>query len=70
MVNPAGIILVVLGVSFVVWPYRFARFEERIDAIGSKRSWSDVEPAGWKVKLTRILGIVFTIIGLGITFSG
>lgn len=46
------------------WPYRLARFGERLDAIGSKRSWSEVEPAGWKVLVTRIAGVGIILIGV------
>ena len=47
-----------------VWPDRLARLEEQIDAIGSRRSWSEVEPAGWKVALTRIVSVAVSVFGL------
>lgn len=58
-----AVILVVFGLPNAMWPYEVARFQERIHAIGSKRSWSKVEPADWKVTLTRIFGIVMVIGG-------
>lgn len=51
-----ALILLVFGLPAAVWPYRIARFGEQIDAIGSKREKSEVEPAGWNVMLTRIVG--------------
>ncbi|WP_247729358.1 hypothetical protein [Halovivax limisalsi] len=57
MVLGLGILLLVIGVPTAVWPYEIARFEEQLDSIGSKRSWSDVEPADWKVALNKYLGI-------------
>lgn len=69
--NPGmAVFLLVFGLPAAIWPYGVARFEERIDAIGSKRSWSEVEPADWKVGLTRIMGIVMAIGGtLGLLIS-
>jgi len=46
-----------------------ARFEERLDAIGSKRSWGAVEPAEWKVVLTRVAGGALVLFGLLLFFS-
>jgi uncharacterized membrane protein len=40
-----------------------ARFSEQLDAIGSTRRWSEVEPADWKVMLTKISGVVLLLIG-------
>ena len=61
----------VLGFLFTVWgvlmtwkPYRLAKLEEQIDAIGSKRRSTKVEPADWKVTLTRRLGPVLSFLGL------
>lgn len=56
-------VCLVFGIPGAVWPYKFARFEEQLDAIGSKRSWSEVEPAEWKVLLTRVMGIVMALVG-------
>ncbi|MCY4731859.1 hypothetical protein KY092_14965 [Natronomonas gomsonensis] len=56
--EPIALLFVLFGLPSAVWPYRMARFEEQLDAIGSKRRWSEVEPADWKVMLTRYGGIV------------
>ncbi|MFH5799464.1 hypothetical protein [Haladaptatus sp. CMAA 1911] len=37
-----------------------------MDAIGSKRRSSEVEPAEWKVLWTRVMGVIFTVIGAGL----
>lgn len=62
--EPIALLFVLFGLPSAVWPYRMARFEEQLDAIGSKRRWSEVEPADWKVMLTRYVGIV--MVGAGI----
>ena len=49
-----------------MWPHRVARFEEQLDAIGSKRSWDEVKPAGGKVTLTRGAGIVLALFGVAV----
>jgi len=59
-----GFLVLAWGVAMAVWPYRVARFEEQIDSIGSKRRWSEVEPAGWKVLLTRVIGVGVALFGL------
>lgn len=63
MEAPLAFLLLVFGAPGAIWPYKLARFEEQLDAIGSKRSWSEVEPADWKVLLTRIIGSGMAIIG-------
>ena len=61
----------ILGLLFTVWgilmtwkPYRLAKLEEQIDAIGSKRRSTKVEPTDWNVTLTRRLGPVLGFFGL------
>ncbi|WEL18136.1 putative membrane protein [Halorhabdus sp. SVX81] len=61
--------MITIGLVSAVWPYEVARFEEQIDAIGSKRSWSDIEPADWKVSLLRISGIAVSLFGVLILFD-
>lgn len=59
--------LLAFGLPGAVWPYKVARFEEQLDSIGSKRAWHEVEPADWKVTVTRIIGlamVTFGIVGL------
>jgi hypothetical protein len=58
-----ALFLLGFGIPHAVWPYRLARFEEQLDSIGSKRSWSEVEPADWKVTLTRVIGVGMTFLG-------
>ena len=58
-----AVVFLALGVPSAVWPYRLARFEERLDAIGSKRRWDDVEPADWKVAITRVGGALMAVGG-------
>ena len=59
-----ALILVAFGLPGAIWPHKVARFEEQMDSIGSKRSWSEVEPAGWKVVLTRAIGVGMVLAGL------
>ncbi|WP_224269669.1 hypothetical protein [Haloprofundus salinisoli] len=59
-----GVLLLSFGLPSAVWPSRVAKFEERLDSIGSKRSWSEIEPADWKVSLTRVAGIVMVLVGI------
>lgn len=64
MVSPVAVVLLVVGIPMAIWPTEISRVEEQLDAIGSKRSWSEVEPADWKVLLTRALGILFALVGV------
>ncbi|MFC7073771.1 hypothetical protein ACFQJ7_07810 [Halovenus rubra] len=66
-------VLLVFGLPAAVWPYKIARFNERLDGIGSRRSWSEIEPADWRIALTRVIGIGMTgigAIGIFIMISG
>ena len=65
-----ALFLLAVGIPNAVWPYKFARFEERMDSIGSKRSWFEVEPADWKVALTRVVGVGIAIFGLAGLVAG
>jgi len=63
--------LLALSVFFAGWglllaarPYRVARLGERVDAIGSRRSWNSVEPTDWNVRLTRAVGVGLALFGL------
>jgi hypothetical protein len=64
MVPFLAVLLVVFGVPSVVWPYELARVSEQLDSVGSTRQWEDVEPAGWKVTLTRVSGAAMVAVGL------
>ncbi|EFW93720.1 hypothetical protein ZOD2009_01215 [Haladaptatus paucihalophilus DX253] len=66
MGNPLGLFIALLGIAQAAKPYGFARFQEQMDAIGSKRRSSEVEPAEWKVLWTRVMGVILTVIGLGL----
>jgi hypothetical protein len=59
-----ALIMSIFGLPGAIWPYKIARFEEQLDGIGSRRSWSEIEPADWKVGLTRVIGVGMTIIGV------
>jgi len=63
----AATLFIIIGALNVVFPYKMAQLKERLDAIGSKRSGSEVEPAGWYVVLTRVLGIL--LIGIGLAYT-
>lgn len=63
-VQLVGLFLAAFGLPGAIWPYRVARFQERVQGIGSTRSWSEIEPADWNVSVTRVGGIVLTVVGL------
>ncbi|PSP26729.1 hypothetical protein BRC65_09830 [Halobacteriales archaeon QH_2_65_14] len=65
-----GIFLIFLGAPIALRPSVFAKLEEQLNAIGSKRSWSEVEPAHWKVVLTKYTGIALTGVGFGLVALG
>ena len=58
------------GALNVRFAYGFARFGEQLDAIGSKRRASEVEPAEWKVGLTKVTGVVLALIGVYLIATG
>jgi len=49
--------LLLYGILAAVWPYHVEWVNKKYDAIGTKRFWSEVEPAEWKVFLVRLFGI-------------
>lgn len=60
----AAVLLIVANVLIYRYAYTVARFKEQVDAIGSKRSASEVEPAEWNVTLTKgtaVFGVLFSI---------
>lgn len=63
-VRAVGPVLVAFGLPGAIWPYRTARLGERVQGIGSNRSWDEIEPADWNVSVTRVAGILFTVVGL------
>ncbi|MFC6731413.1 MULTISPECIES: hypothetical protein [unclassified Haladaptatus] len=64
MVNPVGLVLIAFGLPAAIWPYRISRLQERLDAVGSTTPWDEVEPADWRVALTRIVGVSLCLVGL------
>ena len=64
-----ALLLVLLGIPGAAFPYRMARFGERMDSIGSKRAWSEVEPAEWKMLLVGI-GVGMLFVGVIILLGG
>lgn len=67
--NPIALPVILLGAVCALRPYRIARFNERLDAIGSRRSWSSVEPADWNVALTKYGGVFIALLGVLLLFS-
>lgn len=66
-----GLFLVVFGTIGVTRPYVVAKWEEKMDAIGSTTSLDSVEPTELKVSVTRtkfviplLLGLMFSIVAL------
>jgi len=70
MANGMGLVLLLFGLPNAVWPYKMARFEERWHSIGSKRRWSEVEPADWKVAFTRAAGVGMILFGIVVLIGG
>jgi hypothetical protein len=70
MANGFGAVLIVLGLPGAVWPYKLSKLEEGIDAIGSKRRGSEVEPADRKVTVNRIVGIGTVAFGAPMLVAG
>jgi hypothetical protein len=68
--NLTFLLAIVAGVFALIWPYKLARLEEQFDSIGSKRSWSEVEPADWKVTFTRVTGAVAVLLGIDVLIAG
>lgn len=58
-----GVIFLVVGFPFAIWPYEAARSEKQTAAIGSTQSWYEVEPGDWFVAFARIAGIVMGLVG-------
>jgi hypothetical protein len=59
-----GLVVAALGLYPTLAPYNAARLGERLDAIGSRRSWVTIEPTTWNVRLTRIAGVLTVVFGL------
>lgn len=57
-----AVVGLLFGPLMAIWPYKMSRWDEIIDAIGRKPA-GKVEPADWKVLLTRVFGIGLAIAG-------
>lgn len=62
----AAVFLILFGLVCIIWAYELARFET---AIGDKRRMSQVEPADWNVKGTRVVGFISLFIGTSVLFA-
>ena len=58
MASPAAIPLFLVGAAAAIWPRQLSLWQERWDSVGSTRNWSEVEPAAWRVTLTRTGGVL------------
>lgn len=65
-----GLLLVAFGALGVKFAYAFTLFGEQLDAIGSKRRASEVEPAEWNVAVTRLVAAVVALVGLYLIATG
>jgi hypothetical protein len=59
-----GIVLVTVGAIFYRRAETVTWFFEVLGAIGSKTRADEVEPAGWNVLLTKLLGAAGVVAGL------
>lgn len=65
-----GLLIAGGGALGVKYAYHIARFSEQIDSIGSKTAWDAVEPAGWKVGMTRVASAFVIVLGAVAVFAG
>jgi hypothetical protein len=47
-----GFVILAVGVLSIRYAYEITTIEERIDAIGTRRDRSDIEPTKWRVEMT------------------
>lgn len=57
-----AVVGLLFGPLMAIWPDKMSRWDEIIDAVGRKPA-GKVEPADWKVLLTRVFGIGLAIAG-------
>ncbi|MFD1512638.1 hypothetical protein [Halomarina rubra] len=73
MVEPSTVVFGSLaglaGLALATNAETVARFEERLDAVGSARD-GPVAPAEWKVHGHRALGVVLVLVGALFTVAG
>ncbi len=65
-----GTFISLLGLLIVALPYRVARFQQQMDAIGSTRSFEDVEPSEWNIHLNRLIGVCILLPGMYLILAG
>ena len=61
-----GGLLFVFGLIGYAYAYEFSKGSEQVDAIGSKRDRSEVEPADWKVSFQRGVSGLIALAGVGV----
>ncbi|WP_436906804.1 hypothetical protein [Halosimplex marinum] len=59
-----GAVLLTVGLFGVFRPYTVALWRERLDAVGSTRSWDEIEPTDWRVRIARYTFGVFLAGGI------
>ncbi|WP_254824355.1 hypothetical protein [Haloglomus halophilum] len=64
LVFAGGLFIFLAGLVGAALPRTTATLGERIDAIGSTRSWDEVEPTSWNVTWTRFWGVVLMFLGV------
>jgi len=58
-----GAALLLCGLFGATFAYAIALLSEQFDAIGSTTPTEAVEPAAWKVRLTRLTGVAIALVG-------
>lgn len=59
-----GLLVVGVGALLALFPGPLVAMNETFDAVGSTRSGADVEPARWRLLLTRAAGAAVVLAGL------
>jgi hypothetical protein len=65
-----GLLMVFFGFGAASNAREVARKDEQFDAIGSQRDPLDAQPAGWNVKLTRLLWGAVGVGGVAAILAG
>jgi hypothetical protein len=65
-----GLLALFGGSGMYYYAEGLTRFSEQLDAIGSTTPIDEVEPAGWNVMLTRLVGALITFAGLALVVGG
>ena len=56
-----GLFVLALSVYTAIKPQKIATFFERVDAIGSKRRSSSVQPTDWNVTVIRVTSSIMAV---------